>query len=55
MKLLHVGDLHFGKSLGDFDLMDDQEYLLKQLLKMVDNSSVDAILIAGTSPVLNII
>ena len=25
MKLMHVGDLHFGKSLGDFDLTDDQE------------------------------
>lgn len=47
MKLMHVGDLHFGKSLGDFDLTDDQEYLLKQLLEIVDNRSVDAILIAG--------
>ena len=47
MKLMHVGDLHFGKSLGDFDLTDDQEYLLKQLLEIVDNRSVDAILIVG--------
>ena len=47
MKLMHVGDLHFGKSLGDFDLTEDQEYLLKQLLEIVDNRSVDAILIAG--------
>ena len=47
MKLMHVGDLHFGKSLGDFDLTDDQEYLLKQLLEIVANRSVDAILIAG--------
>ena len=47
MNLLHVGDLHFGKSLGDFDLTDDQEYLLKQLLEIVDDRSVYAILIAG--------
>lgn len=38
MKLMHVGDLHFGKSLGDFDLTNDQEYLLKQLLEIVDKA-----------------
>ena len=47
MKLMHVGDLHLGKSLGDFDLTEDQEYLLNQLLKIVDSRSVDAVLIAG--------
>ena len=47
MKLLHVGDLHLGKSLGDFDLTEDQEYLLNQLLEIVDSRSVDAVLIAG--------
>ena len=47
MKLLHVGDLHLGKSLGDFDLTEDQEYLLNQLLDIVDDQSVDAVLIAG--------
>ena len=47
MKLLHIGDLHLGKSLGDFDLTEDQEYLLNQLLEIVDSRSVDAVLIAG--------
>ena len=47
MKLLHLGDLHLGKSLGDFDLTEDQEYLLNQLLEIVDSRSVDAVLIAG--------
>lgn len=47
MKLLHVGDLHLGKSLGDFDLKDDQQYLLDQLLEIVEKHSVDAVLIAG--------
>ena len=47
MKLMHVGDLHLGKSLGDFELTEDQEYLLNQLLKIVDSRSVDAVLIAG--------
>lgn len=47
MKLMHVGDLHLGKSLGDFDLTEDQEYILNQLLEIADNKSVDAVLIAG--------
>lgn len=47
MKLLHLGDLHLGKSLGDFDLTEDQEFLLNQLLEIVDKRSVDAVLIAG--------
>ncbi|MBR3525153.1 MAG: exonuclease subunit SbcD, partial [Lachnospiraceae bacterium] len=47
MKLLHVGDLHLGRSLGDFDLKDDQEYMLDRLLEIVDERAVDAVLIAG--------
>ncbi len=47
MKLLHLGDLHLGKSLGDFDLKDDQEYILNQILTIIKKESVDAVLIAG--------
>lgn len=47
MKLLHLGDLHLGKSLGDFDLIEDQKYILNQILKIIDEQAVDAVLIAG--------
>lgn len=47
MKILHLGDLHLGKSLGDFDLFDDQKYILEQILELIDMRSVDAVLIAG--------
>nr|WP_027871606.1 exonuclease SbcCD subunit D [[Eubacterium] cellulosolvens] len=47
MKLMHIGDLHLGKSLGEFDLTRDQEYMLDQLLGIVDQQAVDAVLIAG--------
>lgn len=47
MKLMHIGDLHLGKSLGDYDLTEDQEYLLDQLLEIAEKKSVDAVLIAG--------
>ena len=47
MKLMHVGDLHLGRSLGDFDLTEDQEYMLGPLLGIVEKQAVDAVLIAG--------
>lgn len=47
MKLLHLGDLHLGRSLGDYDLYDDQEYILKEIIRIVKERQVDAVLIAG--------
>ncbi len=47
MRLLHLGDLHLGKSLGEFDLTQDQEYILNQILEIIEKQSVDAVLIAG--------
>ena len=47
MRLLHLGDLHLGKSLGDFDLIEDQKYILDQILAVIRDRSVDAVLIAG--------
>lgn len=47
MKFLHLGDLHIGKSIGEFDLAEDQEYILKQIVGIAERKKVDAILIAG--------
>ena len=47
MKLLHLGDLHLGKSLGDFDLIEDQKYILKEVLNIVKKQKIDTVLIAG--------
>lgn len=47
MKLLHLGDLHLGKSLGEFDLIDDQKCILDQILNLIDKESVDGVLMAG--------
>ena len=47
MKFLHLGDLHLGKSLFDFDLIEDQKYILDQILDIADKESVDGVLIAG--------
>ena len=47
MKLLHLGDLHLGRSLGEFDLIRDQEYILDQVLDIIKSREIDAVLIAG--------
>lgn len=47
MKFLHLGDLHLGKTLGDFDLIEDQRYILDQILCITDKESIDGVLIAG--------
>ncbi len=48
MRFFHVSDLHFGKTLYDVQLVDeDQPYWVEQFLKAVDEHQPDAILIAG--------
>lgn len=47
MKFLHLGDLHLGKTLGDFDLIDDQKYILDQILYIAEKEEIDGVLIAG--------
>ncbi len=47
MRFMHVGDLHLGRSLGEFDLTEDQEYLLDWFIRTAEERSVDAVLIAG--------
>ena len=45
MKFLHISDLHLGKRLNGVSLLEDQRYILKQILELTDQA--DAVLIAG--------
>ena len=47
MKFLHLGDLHLGKTLSDFDLIEDQRYILDQILHIAEKESIDGVFIAG--------
>lgn len=47
MKFLHLGDLHLGKSLNEFDLYEDQKFILDRVLELADEEKADAVLIAG--------
>ena len=47
MKLLHLGDLHLGRTLNEFDLIEDQRYILDRILELADKESADGVIIAG--------
>ncbi len=35
MKLIHLSDLHIGKRVNEFSLLEDQEYILKEIIGMI--------------------
>ena len=47
MKFLHLSDLHIGKRVNEFSMIEDQKYILKQILVIADTEKVDGVLIAG--------
>ncbi|WP_024865807.1 exonuclease SbcCD subunit D [Butyrivibrio sp. FCS014] len=47
MKLLHLSDLHLGKRVNEFSMIEDQKYILKEILTIVGEQKPDGVLIAG--------
>lgn len=47
MKLMHLSDLHLGKRVNEYSMLEDQEYILAQILRAVSEEKPDAVLIAG--------
>ena len=47
MKFIHLSDLHLGKRLYEFSMICDQEYILNQILKIIDENGAEGVLIAG--------
>ena len=47
MKFLHISDLHFGKKLNEFSLIEDQKFIIYKILQCIDEHKPDAILVAG--------
>lgn len=47
MKFLHLSDLHIGKRVNEFSMIEDQTYILEQILTIVDDKKPDAVIIAG--------
>lgn len=47
MKLIHLSDLHLGKRVNEFSMMEEQKYILNEILNIVDKEKADGVLIAG--------
>ena len=47
MKLLHISDLHLGKRLIEVSMLEDQAYILDQIVGIAASEQPDAVLIAG--------
>lgn len=47
MRFLHLSDLHLGKRVNEFSMLEDQAYILKEILKIIEEQKVEAVLIAG--------
>lgn len=47
MKLIHLSDIHLGKRVNEFSMLEDQAHILKKILAVVDEEKPDGVLIAG--------
>lgn len=47
MKLIHLSDLHIGKRVNEVSMIEDQAYILLEILRIIDEENPDAVLIAG--------
>lgn len=47
MKLIHLSDLHIGKRVNEFSMIEDQRYILDEIINIIEDESPTAIIIAG--------
>lgn len=47
MKLMHISDLHIGKRVNEFNLIEDQKFILEQIIHIAQEEHPDGVLIAG--------
>lgn len=47
MKFIHLSDLHLGKRVNEFSMLEDQRYILAEILEIIDREAPDGVLIAG--------
>ena len=47
MKLIHLSDLHLGKRVNEFSMLEDQKYILTRCINIMDEERPDAVILAG--------
>ena len=47
MKLMHLSDLHLGKRVNEFSMLEDQTYILNKIIHIIDEEQPSGIILAG--------
>ncbi|MEG1291434.1 MAG: exonuclease SbcCD subunit D, partial [Lachnospiraceae bacterium] len=47
MKLIHLSDLHIGKRVNEFSMLEDQAYILNQIINIIKKEQPQVVLICG--------
>ena len=47
MKFLHLSDLHLGKRVNEFSMLEDQAYILTKIINIIDEQKIEGVWIAG--------
>ena len=47
MKIIHLSDLHLGKRVNEFSMLEDQAYILTKIINVIDEERPDAVILAG--------
>ena len=47
MKILHLGDLHLGKRVNEISMIEDQKFMLDQIIAFVEEEKVHVVLLCG--------
>ncbi len=47
MKIIHLSDLHLGKRVNEFSMLEDQRYILDQITAIIEHEAPQAVIIAG--------
>ena len=47
MKFIHLADLHIGKRVNEFSMIEDQRYILKKILQIIRDEQPECVLISG--------
>jgi len=47
MKIMHLSDLHLGKRVNEFSMIEDQTYILNEIINIIDEQKPKVIILAG--------
>ena len=47
MKFIHLADLHLGKSVNEFSMIEDQKFILDQIINIIQKKEIDGVFVAG--------